>query len=225
MVLPVGKPRTQQWVCGALLVLGVVLTYAALALTPSLLAHHAVALEAMTGGVTSIVTGGAFARVGRAPLWLVVVAPFTCVLLYGIPYWWAGRLWGNRLLDYYCQGNPRRVKWVRRAEASVRRYGVWAIVAAYVLPIPALPVEVICGISGMRLRLYLVGQALGMGLWVGLLVSLGWVIGHPAVHAVHVVTDYALWLTLGIIVVAMVVTWLRMQRATRASPTSEWPGS
>lgn len=216
MALTTRSRRVQQWVCGALLVFGVVLAYVALALTPTLLAHHAITLEAMTGSVASVVTGGAYARVGRAPLWLVVVAPFTGIAFYGLPYWWAGRLWGHQLLEYYCRGYPRRQVWVRRAEALVRRWGVWAIVAAYVLPIPALPVEVLCGVSLMPLWLYLVGQFVGMALWVGLLVGLGWSIGHPAVHAVNVVTHYALWVTIGIVVVIFVTAYFRARRSARS---------
>jgi hypothetical protein len=68
------------------------------AATPSLLAHHDTLLEALSSSAVSIVTGGALARVGRASLLLVVLAPLCVIVLNDLFLWWAGRRWGARIV-------------------------------------------------------------------------------------------------------------------------------
>ena len=105
-------------------------------LTPSLLAHHGVLLEALAGTNAAIVSGGAFARIGRDSLLLVVLAPLCTIALYDVFYWWAGRLWGNKIVAFYTRGNPRAARWVdsrRAAGAASRRSGRWRCL------LPALP--------------------------------------------------------------------------------------
>src|SRR4051794_3576930 len=92
--------------CAAALTAGVVATYVLSLLTPSLLAHHALLLEALSGNVASIVIGGANANAGRTPLLLVVLAPLVGVVIYDMALWWAGRLWGNQVLRRFVR-TPR----------------------------------------------------------------------------------------------------------------------
>jgi membrane-associated protein len=208
-------PRNQQLICAAGLIAGVVASYALLAVTPELLAHHVLILEAASGGITSIVTGGALARVGRDPLALVVLAPMSSVLLYDIFYWWAGKLWGATVIGRFIGQSPRWVRWTARAEDLVRRRGVWALIVSYLLPIPTVLVQVFCGISGMPLWLYLIGDAIGLLLWIGLLVGLGWAIGPPAIHVVKAINHYSLWITVGIVVLIVLSGMLKQSRSRR----------
>lgn len=189
------------------------LAYITIALTPTLLAHHDVLLEVMSRGAASIITGGALARVGREPLAVVVLAPMTCVFTYALFYWWGGRLWGDRLISYYTKDSPRRRRWVTRGEAWVRRWGVWALVVAWFVPVPVAVVEVLCGTSGMPFVRYFVGAFVGRLLWVGFLIGLGWSIGHPAVHVVSVIGRYGLYVTAGIVVLMVAVAVSRSRNA------------
>lgn len=198
---PRARLRAPDIICGAGLGLGVVATYAFIGLTPSLLLHHGVLLEALAGTNAAIVSGGAFARIGRDSLWLVVVAPLLTILLYDVFYWWAGRLWGNRIIAFYTRSNPRAARWVDRGERLVRRRGVWALAVAYYLPFPNVVIYVSCGVSGMSLWMFLLGDVIGTLLWVGLLVGLGWSIGHPAVHVVNEIGHYSLAVTVALVVV------------------------
>jgi membrane-associated protein len=216
-----GAPgRRQQAICAAGLVAGIVATYALLAVTPELLAHHVLILEAASGGITSIVTGGAFASAGRDPLVLVVLAPMCSVLLYDVFYWWAGRLWGDVAVQRLVANKPRWAKWTARAETMVRRRGVWALMASYYLPIPTVLVQATCGISGMPLWLFLLGDAVALLLWVALLVGLGYAIGQPAVHVVKLISHDARWVTIGIVVLIVVVTTVKQSRGGRPTQPS-----
>lgn len=209
---------TRRWrevLCGAGLIAGIAGSYALTAVTPELLKHHVVLLEMLSGGITSMVTGGAFAHVGRVSLLAVVLAPLCTVLLYDVFYWWAGRLWGETVIAKFLERSPPWKRWVDRAERAIRRRGVLVLFISYYLPIPNAAIDVACGLAEMPLWMFLIGDAVGLLLWEGLLVSLGWVIGHRAVHVVNVVNHYSLWITLGIVVLIIVITQIRMLRQQR----------
>jgi membrane protein DedA with SNARE-associated domain len=217
---PVAVPwRAPHVLCAIGLVAGIIATYALLAATPTLLAHHDLALEATSGSLASIVTGGALASQGREPIVLVVLAPMTSVLLYDVFYWWAGKLWGPPVIAQFVAKTPRWDRRTARAEDLVRRHGVWALIVAYFLPaVPIVLVQAFCGVSGMPLWRFLLGDALALLLRVGALVGLGYAIGEPAVHLANTIGRYGLRVTIGIVVVFMMVAIVRQTRTTRQPP-------
>lgn len=215
---PPYRPRRVEIMCGAGLVLGIVAAYVFIALTPSLLAHHGILLEALAGTNAAIVTGGALAREGRDSLTLVILAPLCTVLLYDVFYWWAGTLWGGKVAALYTRNNPRMAKWIDRAERFVRRGGVWTLAVGYYLPIPNYMIFLSCGTSGMPLWTFLLGDIIGMLLWEALLVSLGWAIGHPAVHVVDEIGHYSLRITIALVVLLILVGVIRGRRVRRRAP-------
>lgn len=208
--------RAVDVMCGAGLGTGIVAAYVFIALTPSLLAHHGVLLEALAGTNAAIVSGGAFARVGRDSLLLVVLAPLCTIALYDVFYWWAGRLWGEKVTAFYTKRNPRAAGWVDRAERLVRRGGIWTLAVSYYLPIPNFVIYLSCGASGMPVWTFLLGDLIGLLLWEALLVGLGWAIGHPAVHLVGEISHYSVWVTVGVIGVVIAVSATRQRRSGRS---------
>jgi membrane protein DedA with SNARE-associated domain len=217
---PVGVPwRAPQLICAVGLVAGIIASYALLAATPTLLAHHDLTLEATSGSLASIVTGGALASQGREPIVLVVLAPMTSVLLYDVFYWWAGKLWGQPIIARFVAQTPRWDRRTVRAEDLVRRHGVWALIVGYFLPaVPIVLVQAFCGVSGMPLWRFLLGDALALLLRVGALVGLGYAIGAPAVRLANTIGKYGLRVTIGIVVVIMVLSIVRQSRMTRETP-------
>lgn len=208
-----GRPaRPAEIVCAAGLIVGVVASYLLLAATPSLLAHHVVLLEALNANTAAIVTAGAFARVGREPLLLVVVAPLTTVATYDVFVWWAGRLWGHQLVAGYTSRSRRARRWVDRAERLVRRRGVLAVALAYYLPVPNPLIYLLCGVSEMPLVWFVVGDIIGNLLWEGLVIGLGWTIGHPAIRVVQVIGHYSIAVTVGLVVLLLLFAAVRRQR-------------
>ena len=202
--------------CAAGLLAGLVGAYVLSVLTPTLLRHHAVLLEALAGSPVSIVTGGALARVGAASLTFVALAPLCGVVLYDVFVWWSGRRWGNSVAAYVTRGRPRAARAVNRAESLVRRRGFWALAIAYYLPFPNALIYLGCGTSGMPLWLFLLGDVVGTLLWEALLVSLGWAIGHPAVKVINTIDHYHWQITIGLVVATLVVfAILRARRNAR----------
>ncbi len=209
--------------CGAALALGVIAAYAFIPLTPTLLAHHSELLEALRGSTTSIVSGGALARVGRDSLTIVILAPLCTIALYDVFYWWAGRRWGGHIVAFYGRNNPRTARWILRAEAIVRRRGIWALFVSYYLPLPTFVIFLACGTSGMPLWMFVVGDVVGMVLWEALLISLGWSLGHPAVHAIDRISHYSTRIGIALIVAIVVVAVVRAQLRLRGGAAGQ-PG-
>ena len=92
--------RTDMAVMGAILgvvALGLVLR----PLKPFLLASHPVTLEFLTGDLTAIGAAAAFARIGEAPLWLVVVAGAAGMVKLDWLTWWTGRQWGGGIIKMF----------------------------------------------------------------------------------------------------------------------------
>jgi membrane protein DedA with SNARE-associated domain len=213
--------RADYLICGTALGAGVVATYVFLALTPKLLAHHSLLLEAFAGTNAAVVTGGALARVGRESLVLALIAPLLTVALYDVFLWWGGRLWGNAILDLYTRNSPRAARWISRAERLVRRRGVWVLVFSYYLPFPNYIVYLCCGLSGMPLWAFILGDLVGTLLWEALMVGLGWAIGRHAVHIVNAINHYSNYVLIGIVVVVIVMSVLRTRRQLRALPADD----
>jgi membrane protein DedA with SNARE-associated domain len=205
---------TQAKLCGAGLLAGVVTAYALSIATPSLLAHHSLLLEAFSGNVPSVITGGARARTGQVSLLLVLLAPVLGVLLYDVFFWWAGRLWGNAILVRFA-GTPRAKLRLARTEGWVARRGFWTLLVSYFLPIPNAALYVLCGTSGMRLRVFVLGDALGTLLWTGFIAALGWQIGQPALDVVEAINHYSLLITVALVVVVVLVTSVKGRRRAR----------
>lgn len=216
------KLRTAEKVCGAGLALSLITPWITLGLTPSLLAHHTLVLEALSSSAISIVTGGARARVHELPLALVLAAPLCGVLLVDVFYWWAGRLWGDQVVRNMTGKRPRAARWVERVESWVARHGIGVLSVSYFLPVPNPLVYASCGAGGMPLLLFLLGDAIGTLLWTGLLAGLGWQLGKGAVDVVHAIDRYSLRATIAIVVVMVVVSVVRERRAAVGRTWRPW---
>jgi membrane protein DedA with SNARE-associated domain len=98
---------------------------------------------------------------------------------------------------------------MRRAVRFSERYGSWAVLFAYILPVPSALIYAAAGWTGMRLRRFLLLDLAGTFLWVALIVGLGYAIGRSAVNVAHKITHYSLLLTVALVVVVVVVALVR----------------
>ena len=151
-----GTPRRVDILCWGGITLSGIYALALLPLVPSLLGTNPVLLEFLRGSTTSMVTAGAFARVGEASLALAILAPFPIMLLWDPLFWWAGRLWGRPVIDLFAGERPRARRWVNKIERNADKIGPPAVVFAYVIPIPSPLIYAAAGWTGMRLRTFLI---------------------------------------------------------------------
>jgi membrane protein DedA with SNARE-associated domain len=185
--------------------------YLLLPLVPSLVASHPALLELLRGSMSSMLAMGAMARTGHASLLVGVLAGIPGCIMFDWLYWWAGRRWGQRAVGMMVGGGRRADRRSRRLERVMGRLGPFAVVFSYLLPVPNPIIDAAVGWTGMRLWVFLLLDAIGAAVWVGLVVGLGYAIGQPAVDVVHTIGRYSLWVTLAI-VAAIVVAQVRASR-------------
>jgi membrane-associated protein len=216
---PGATRRRAEIACVTGIAVKTVFALALLPLVPSLLGTDPVLLEALRGSTSAMAAGGAFARVGEASLVLAVLAPLP-TLLFATPFfWWAGRLWGPKVAATLSGGHPNAEKWAQRSGAHLERYGGLAVALAPYLPVPSSFIYAAAGWTGMSLRRFMVFDLLGMLSWIGLIVGLGYAVGHPAVEVAKAISHYALLATIALVAIATAVGVLRARRAAARTST------
>ena len=201
--------RRRRVVCLAVLALQALYSFALIPAVPSLIGRDPVLLEALRSSTAAMIAAGAFARAGQASLAFALLAPIPTLLMAGPFLWWAGRLWGPVAAKYLAGRGPRAKRRTDRAIHLLERYDSWAVVLAYLLPVPSALIYAAAGWTGMSLRRFLLLDLAGTCLWVALIVGLGYAIGHSAVDVAHAITNYGLLLTLALIPAALILVALR----------------
>lgn len=212
-----GRPQRADLICWAGIALSGLYALVLIPVRPLLIGHHPVLLELLTGSMTSIVTAGAFARVGEVPLALAVGAAVPGMILFDPFFWWAGRRWGRAVLTIFAGRSRRGARLVSRAETWGRRLGWLGVILAYYLPIPAALVFIVAGWTGMRLVTFVLLDAAGALLWIGLLAALGYYLGQDAVDVAKTISHYGLWISIGLVVMVVVSQRVKTLRAQTGS--------
>lgn len=213
--------RRRRAICLAALALQALYSLALVPAVPSLIGRDPVLLETLNASTAAMVAAGAFARAGQASLALALLAPIPTLLMTGPFLWWAGRLWGP-VAAKYLAGRGQRAK--RRTDRAVRlleRYDSWAIVLAYVVPVPSALIYAAAGWTGMSLRRFLLLDLAGASLWVVLIVGLGYAIGHDAVNVARAITRYGLVLTLALIPAVLIIVAIRAVTRRRVADPAD----
>ena len=176
---------------------------ALLPLVPSLVASHPLLLAVVRGSSTAIVTLGALARTGHGSLAVAVLAGLPATIMFDWVFWWAGRRWGERSFALFLGNKASAGRRTEQVQRLSRRYGVALVLFSYLLPIPNPLIDAAAGLGGMRLRTFLVCDAVSGLLWTGLLAGLGYAIGQAAVDVVESIAHYSLWLTIALVVLVV----------------------
>jgi membrane-associated protein len=206
-----GKPRRVDVLLWAGIVLSGIYYWALLPFVAPLVGTHPVLLEVLNGNTAAIISAAAFVRVGHGSLVIVLLAAIPGLMKFDVLYWWAGRLWGERLIAILSGRRNRGGKYMARVQRWGWKFTWPAVIAAPFLPIPTAIIYVVVGWAGMRLVTFLILDAIGSLLWAGLLAGLGYALGHRAVVVAQAISHYGLWISIGLIVV-IVFFQVRSQR-------------
>jgi len=206
-----GRPRRVDILCWAGIVLSGIYYWALLPFVAPLVGTHPVLLEVLNGNTAAIISAAAFARVGHGTLVVVLLAAIPGLMKFDVLYWWAGRLWGERIIALLSGRRNRGGRYMDRVHRWGRKFTWPAVVVAQFLPIPTAIIYVIAGWAGMRLVTFLILDAIGTLLWAGLLAGLGYELGHHAVVIAQTISHYGLWISIALIVV-IVFFQVRSQR-------------
>ncbi len=206
-----GKPRRVDILCWAGITLSGIYYWALLPFRASLVGTHPVLSELLNGSTEAIVAAAAFARVGHGSLVVVLLAAIPGLMIFDPLYWWAGRLWGERVIAMLSGRRNRGGRYMGHVQRWGRKFTWPAVVIAPFLPIPNAIIFVIAGWAGMRLLTFIILDIIGSLLWAGMLAGLGYELGHHAVVVAETISHYGLWISLALIAV-IVVTQVRSQR-------------
>jgi membrane-associated protein len=218
-----GRGERADHVLMAGLVLSGLYAIALLPAVPALVGSHPLLLELLRGSMSSMIAMGGLARTGHASLVVAVLAGVPAYMMFDWLYWWAGRRWGARALDYVLGRDAEKAARRRiRLHRASDRFGGAAVVLAPFLPVPSALIFAAAGLGGMRLRVFLLLDLLGSLLWAATLVGLGYALGQSAVDVARAITRYALWVTVALIVV-IVARQVRQARRDHRAAAADAP--
>jgi membrane protein DedA with SNARE-associated domain len=210
----VGKPRRVDIVCWAAITLSGLYYLALLPFRASLVGTHPIVSVLLNGSTEAIVSAAAFAKVGHGSIVVVLLASIPGLMKFDIIYWWAGRLWGERVILIFSGRGKRSARFVARVQRSGRWLTWPAVVLSPFLPIPNALVYAVAGWTGMNWLTFLVLDAIGSLMWAGLLAGLGYALGQHAVSVAQEISKYGLWFSIAIVVL-VVASQMRGARAAR----------
>lgn len=199
-----GKPGKADIACWAAVVGSGLFLLIILPFRAALVGTHPVIGELLNGSTESVISAAAFARTGHGSLVVAILAAFPGMMKFDLVWWWAGRLWGERLILLISGRRSHGPKYMERVHRWGRRFTWPAVVVSPFLPIPNTIVYAVAGWAGMSLVAFIVLDLIGTALWVGLLIGLGWELGHHAVVVAQTISKYSLWISLGIVVIVLV---------------------
>ena len=206
-----GRPRRIDILCWAGIVLSGIYYWTLLPFVAPLVGTHPVLLEVLNGNTAAIISAAAFTRVGHGSLVVVLLAALPGLMKFDWLYWWAGRLWGERIIALLSGRRNRGGRYMGRVQRWGRKFTWPAVIVAQFLPIPTAIIYVVVGWAGMRLVTFLILDAIGTLLWAGMLAGLGYELGHHAVVVAQTISHYGLWISIALVVV-IVFFQVRSQR-------------
>lgn len=198
-----GKPRRVDLACWGAITLSGLYYLALLPFRASLVGTHPLLSVVLNGSSEAIVSAAAFARVGHGSLAVVLPAAIVGLMKFDLIYWWAGRLWGQRIIVMFSGRGRRSTRFVARVERSGRWLTWPAVVLSPFLPVPNALIYAVAGWTGMSWVTFLVLDAIGSLAWAGMLAGLGYALGQHAVSVAQEISKYGLWVSIAIVVVVV----------------------
>jgi membrane-associated protein len=207
-----GKPRRVDLACWGAITLSGLYYLALLPFRASLVGTHPIISVLLNGSTEALVSAAAFAKVGHGSIIVVLLASIPGLMKFDIIYWWAGRLWGERVIQIFSGRGKRSARFVARVNRSGRWLTWPAVVLSPFLPIPNALIYAAAGWTGMSWLTFLILDAIGSLMWAGLLAGLGWALGQSAVNVAQEISKYGLWVSIAIVVL-VVASQMRGARA------------
>ncbi len=216
-----GQARPRDVLCVTAIAASILYSAAMIPLTPMLISSHPLLLEMLAGSNASVLAGGAFAEVHGMPPVVVVAAALPAMMRSDWILWWAGRLWGRRIVDRLGRHHPR----VTLAERHGTRFAAPLVALAAFLPGGTQsPLYAAAGWLGLPLPLFLLADAIGTTLWVSLLTAFGYLLGQDGVRMAALVSHYALAAICVPVLTAIAPhLWRAWRRRSRASAAAVVP--
>ena len=122
-----------------------------------------------------LIVAGAYAATGGSPVWQLVSVGVAGALVADTGWYTAGRRFGMRILGLLCRVSLSPDTCVRQTESIFQRFGPASMLFAKFVPGFASVATALAGALRLNYLKFLLFDAGGAGLWVGVAVTLGYV--------------------------------------------------
>ncbi len=160
----------------------------------------------------ALMVAGAYAAMGGRPLWQLVVVGIVAALVADTGWYLAGRRFGLRILGTLCRVSLSPDSCVRQTESIFQRFGATSMLFAKFVPGFASVATALAGAMRLRYAIFVIFDAIGAGLWVGLGVSLGYVFRDAITDVMDTLSalgHYGLILIVAAFAVWVAIKWWR----------------
>jgi len=144
--------------------------------------------------VPLLLAAGALAGAGRLKVTAVVGLPVVAAMISDVLWYELGRRRGVQVLQFLCRISLEPDSCVRRTESTFERQGAGSLVLAKFIPGLSTAAPPLAGIFGMRLDRFLLFDALGTLLWVGVFVGLGFACSNQLERVADRALTFGSWL-------------------------------
>ncbi len=144
-----------------------------------------------------LIVAGAYAAMGGSPLWQLVAVGVAAALVADTGWYLAGRRFGLSILRTLCRVSLSPDSCVRQTESIFQRFGPTSMVFAKFVPGFAAVATALAGAIRLRYLVFVLFDAIGAALWVGVGVGIGYLFRHAigdAMNALKELGQYGLML-------------------------------
>ncbi len=183
-----------------------------------ILHRQVIQASAIRAAAAAEIVSGAEVRTGQVAIWIALLAPLPISWCTDPCYYFGGRRYGRVLIDFLCRTDPSWTRRVARGERIFARFSVWAVLLSPTLWLPGGVFYFLAGETRMPFWKFITLDGLGELLCIGEMVAIGYFIGKPAETFVNNLSDYSLWIILGVVALLLVLSARRGPRSRRAEP-------
>lgn len=122
----------------------------------------------------TLIVAGAFAATGGSPLWQLIGVGVVASIVADTGWYTAGRGFGMRILSTLCRVSLSQDTCVRQTESIFQRFGPASMLFAKFVPGFASVATALAGAIRLKYWTFVVFDAIGAALWVGVGVGLGY---------------------------------------------------
>lgn len=160
----------------------------------------------------TLIIAGTLAAMGGSPVWQVVGAGVGAALVADTGWYAAGRRFGMRVLSTLCRMSLSQDSCVRQTESIFQRFGPASMLFAKFIPGFASVATALAGALRLNYLKFVLFDAAGAGLWVGVAVLLGFLFSDAigtVIEKLNSLGRYGVMIVIAGFVAWIVFKWLR----------------
>lgn len=154
-----------------------------------------------------LLAAGALAGSGHLNIWITAVVALSAALASDIIWYQVGRVRGNTMLGLLCRVSLEPDSCARRTQNVYNRHGASSLVLAKFIPWLNTAAPPLAGAFGMRIITFLLFDVLGILLWAGTFLGVGYLFSSQLEKAAYYAEQLGT-LLLGVLVVGILAAYL-----------------